>query len=146
MLLHVVDISDPGWRRQLEVTHEVLEEIGAADIPRMNVFNKVDRLTGEAQVQMIQQVATLWPDGVIMSAKDPHDVRHLHEAITKHFHKFLVEDELRVPYGAQHLRGPLFESCEVLSETYEQDVVVFRVRGPAHTIAALAAQARDAIS
>ncbi len=141
LLLHVVDASDPGWKRQLQVTHEVLEEIGAGDIPRMAVFNKMDKLEGPAQVQMTQQLATLWPDAVIMSARDPEDVRHLHATITKNFQKYLVEQELRIPYNAQDLRGPIFEDCEVLSESYEADNVVFRVRGPAHTLSALAAQA-----
>src|SRR4051812_12614526 len=43
LLAHVVDASDPGFERQLEVTEEVLEEIGAKDVPRLLVFNKIDR-------------------------------------------------------------------------------------------------------
>ena len=35
LLLHVVDASDPGFERQLEVTEEVLDEIGAQDVPRL---------------------------------------------------------------------------------------------------------------
>jgi len=146
LLLHVVDASDPGWSRQLEVTHEVLQEIGAGDIPRLAVFNKMDKLEGPQQVQMTQQLATLWPNAVIMSARDPQDVRHLHETITKHFQKYLVEQELRIPYNAQDLRGPIFEDCEVLSESYEAESVVFRVRGPAHTLSALAAEAASRVA
>jgi GTPase len=40
LLAHVVDASDPGFERQLEVTEEVLEEIGAKAVPRLLVFNK----------------------------------------------------------------------------------------------------------
>jgi GTP-binding protein HflX len=43
LLLHVVDASDPGYLRQLEVTDKVLDEIGAQDVPRLLVFNKIDR-------------------------------------------------------------------------------------------------------
>ena len=43
LLCHVVDASDPGFERQLEVTEEVLDEIGAKDVPRLLVFNKIDR-------------------------------------------------------------------------------------------------------
>ncbi|RBH35637.1 GTPase HflX, partial [Pseudomonas sp. MWU13-2860] len=39
LLLHVIDASDPGFQRQLEVTDEVLQEIGADDVPRIRVFN-----------------------------------------------------------------------------------------------------------
>ena len=33
----------PGFERQLAVTEEVLDEIGAKDVPRLLVFNKIDR-------------------------------------------------------------------------------------------------------
>ena len=42
--LHVVDASDPDFERQLAVTDEVLAEIGAGDVPRLLVFNKIDRV------------------------------------------------------------------------------------------------------
>src|SRR3954470_5900330 len=43
LLAHVVDASDPGFERQLAVTTKVLDEIGAQDVPRLLVFNKIDR-------------------------------------------------------------------------------------------------------
>ena len=43
LLAHVVDASDPGFERQLAVTEEVLDEIGAKAVPRLLVFNKIDR-------------------------------------------------------------------------------------------------------
>ena len=43
LLAHVVDASDPGFERQLAVTEEVLDEIGAKDVPRLLVFNKIDK-------------------------------------------------------------------------------------------------------
>ena len=51
LLLHVIDASDPGFERQLAVTEEVLDEIGAHDVPRLLVFNKIDRAGDEAQMQ-----------------------------------------------------------------------------------------------
>jgi GTP-binding protein HflX len=42
LLLHVVDISDSRWREQIEVTDKTLDEIGAAEIPVLFVFNKSD--------------------------------------------------------------------------------------------------------
>jgi GTP-binding protein HflX len=41
LLAHVVDASDPGFERQLEVTHEVLADIGAGDLPRPDHFQQV---------------------------------------------------------------------------------------------------------
>ncbi|GAB1405370.1 MAG: GTPase HflX [Lentimicrobiaceae bacterium] len=42
LLLHVVDISHPGFEHQIEVVNETLSDIGAADKPLMMVFNKID--------------------------------------------------------------------------------------------------------
>jgi GTP-binding protein HflX len=44
LLLHVIDASDPGFERQLEVTDTVLHEIGADEVPRIRVFNKIDHV------------------------------------------------------------------------------------------------------
>src|SRR6185503_9416103 len=48
LLAHVVDASDPGFERQLKVTEEVLDEIGAREVPRLLVFNKIDRVGDES--------------------------------------------------------------------------------------------------
>src|SRR6185436_10691540 len=55
-LLHVVDASDPSWQAQLEVTREVLEEIGAGEVPSTLVMNKIDRIAPEelARLQRLE--------------------------------------------------------------------------------------------
>lgn len=47
LLLHVVDASNPGFPEQMEQVQRVLREIGAADIPQILVFNKIDLLPNE---------------------------------------------------------------------------------------------------
>jgi GTP-binding protein HflX len=42
ILLHVVDISHPGFEEQMQVVENTLREIGAADKPVYVVFNKID--------------------------------------------------------------------------------------------------------
>lgn len=44
LLLHVVDASSPAAAEQQEQVQRVLAEIGAADVPQILVFNKIDRL------------------------------------------------------------------------------------------------------
>ncbi|MFN3295768.1 GTPase HflX [Caldimonas sp.] len=44
LLLHVVDAASPLWREQVEEVQRVLGEIGAAELPQILVFNKLDRL------------------------------------------------------------------------------------------------------
>ena len=42
ILLHVVDISDPEYKRRIADTHKVLEDLKISNIPRLLVFNKID--------------------------------------------------------------------------------------------------------
>ena len=42
VLLHVVDVSNPEFGRQMEDVNAVLEEIGAHEIPQLAVYNKID--------------------------------------------------------------------------------------------------------
>ncbi|MEP6792259.1 MAG: GTPase HflX, partial [Ramlibacter sp.] len=44
LLLHVVDAASPGWQEQIAEVQRVLQEIGAAEVPQMLVFNKIDAL------------------------------------------------------------------------------------------------------
>lgn len=43
ILLHVVDVSHPGFEEQIDVVRQTLVEIGAADKPVLMVFNKIDQ-------------------------------------------------------------------------------------------------------
>lgn len=42
LILHVVDSSDVSYKEQIEVTNSVLEKIGAGQIPKLMVYNKID--------------------------------------------------------------------------------------------------------
>lgn len=130
LLLHVIDASDPGFERQLEVTDKVLEEIGANTVPRIRVFNKIDHV-GDATAQAEREAAlqTQYPDCVVMSARRPDEVAKLREKIVAFFQQDLVEAELFLPWSAQQLRGGIYASCQVLEERADSEGAFFRVRG-----------------
>ena len=134
LLVHVVDASDPGFERQLAVTEEVLDEIGAKDVPRLLVLNKIDRGGDEASLDL------RYPSAIIMSARRESDVAKLRGAIVAFFQKGLVEAELFLPWSAQKLRGEIFSSCEVLEERGGNEGTFFRVRGEREAVERLRAQ------
>ena len=123
LLAHVVDASDPGFERQLAVTDEVLDEIGAKDVPRLLVFNKIDKGGNEAALR------ASYPGCIVMSARREGDVAKLREAIAAFFQRDLVEAELFLPWALQNLRGEIFASCEVLEERADEAGAFLRVRG-----------------
>ncbi len=51
LLLHVVDASSPSRAEQMAEVERVLAEIGAAEVPRLLVFNKIDRIEHAAAVE-----------------------------------------------------------------------------------------------
>ncbi|CAN7243574.1 GTPase HflX [Acidovorax sp. LjRoot118] len=54
LLLHVVDASNPNFPEQMDQVQRVLHEIGAADIPQLLVFNKLDALDAEQQPALLE--------------------------------------------------------------------------------------------
>ena len=42
ILLHIVDISHPGFEAQIETVENTLQEIDAGDKPTLYIFNKID--------------------------------------------------------------------------------------------------------
>lgn len=46
LLLHVIDMANGRHREQVEAVNEVLEEIGAAAVPQLLVYNQIDRIPG----------------------------------------------------------------------------------------------------
>jgi GTP-binding protein HflX len=141
LLLHVIDASDPGFERQLEVTDKVLEEIDAQLVPRLRIFNKIDHV-GDAMAQAECEAAlrVQYPDCIVMSARRPDEVAKLRQAIVAFFQRNLIEDELFLPWSAQQLRGAIYASCEVLEERADGEGAFFRVRGEHDTVQGLREQ------
>jgi GTP-binding protein HflX len=128
LLAHVVDASDPEFERQLAVTEAVLDEIGAKDVPRLLVFNKIDRGGDEVALR------AKYPGCIVMSARREADIATLREAIIAFFERDLVEAELFLPWSAQNLRGEIFANCKVLEERSDGEGAVLRVRGDADAV------------
>ena len=141
LLLHVIDASDPGFERQLAVTDAVLAEIGADELPRLRIFNKIDHVgdaAAEAKCRAALQAS--YPDCVVMSARRPDDVARLHRAIVDFFQRNLVEAELFLPWSAQQLRREIYANCQVLAERADEAGAFFQVRGEPATLDSLRQQ------
>jgi GTP-binding protein HflX len=138
LLLHVIDAGDPGFEMQIEVTDKVLAEIGADDVPRIRVFNKIDYLGDETeQTKRIAELKATYPDCIVLSARCKDDITTLHQAIMQVFQQQLVESEIFLPWSKQGLRGEIFASCEVLEERADEAGAFFRFRATVDVVAKL---------
>src|ERR1035437_7819553 len=106
LLLFVVDASDPTYESQLEVSRNVLREIGAEAVPSRLLLNKIDRV-GEADRAALR---AKHPDAILLSAKSPEDVAALRETIIAFFEAAMVEAQLVRPYAKQGLLGEVYEN------------------------------------
>jgi GTP-binding protein HflX len=141
LLLHVIDASDPGFERQLQVTDDVLEEIGAHDVPRLRIFNKIDHVgDAAAQDERAAALRAQYPGCIVMSARRPDDVAGLRAAIVASFQQHLIETELFLAWSAQQQRGEIYANCEVLEERADGEGAFFRVRGERGVVQGLHAQ------
>jgi len=135
LLVQVADAADPAMTAQIEVTQQVLAEIDAADVPRMLVLNKIDKIDEERRAALAQT----YPEAVLLSAKSPADVAMLHQRIVAFFEVEMIEEELLVPYARQRMVSEIHASCRVLSEAYDDSGARLRVRAHPDVVARLRA-------
>jgi GTP-binding protein HflX len=133
LLLYVVDAADPTFRSQLEVTREVLGEVGVEDTPSYLVLNKADRLEEDEKKALLRE----FPDAILMSTRRPEDVRRLREAIIAHFEKGMAEEEIFARYDVPGLIGEIRNRMRVVQENFENDGVRLKVRAPHEELARL---------
>ncbi len=72
LLIHVVDASNPGFPEQMAEVQNVLREIGAAEVPQLLVFNKLDAMDAERlplQMQDTMEVDGLQVPRIFVSAQ-----------------------------------------------------------------------------
>lgn len=84
LLLHVVDASNADFPEQMAQVERVLQEIGAADIPQILVFNKLDALAGERRPPELQdqyEVAGHLLPRLFVSARSGEGLDHLRHAL-----------------------------------------------------------------
>lgn len=61
VLIHVVDVSHPGFEEHMEVVNTTLADIKAADKPTLLVFNKIDQMEMEEELTESGEVVQVDP-------------------------------------------------------------------------------------
>lgn len=85
LLLHVVDASNPNFPEQMDQVQRVLHEIGAADIPQLLVFNKLDALEAGQQPAVLEdeyEVEGLMVPRLFVSARSGQGLDNLRRVLS----------------------------------------------------------------
>ena len=122
LLLHVVDVSNPQWREQAAVVDQLIQELGASETPRLEVYNKCDRWKDE-----------IIPHGeriVSISAKTGEGLPALREAIGKLLDNGTRRVTIHLPYDKGGLLDRLYQDAKVEQVEYGQTIDVVAVCTP----------------
>ncbi len=122
LLLHVIDASGPNWREQADVVDRLIVELGAAETPRLEVFNKCDLAGGD--------ILPHGEDIVSVSAKTGAGLDRLLAAIGKRLDAGVRRVELRLPYDKGGVLDALYREAKVEKVDYGETIAVTAVCTP----------------
>ncbi len=114
VLLHVVDASDPERLDIRDKVNEVLREIGASELPQIEVYNKIDLLADEPP--RIDRNAEGRPVRVWLSARTGAGLDLLYQAVDEYLSPDVIRHRVVLPSSAGRLRARLYAVGKVRSE------------------------------
>ncbi len=118
LLLHVIDVAAGAREDNIYQVQAVLEEIGAQDIPQLQVFNKLDLLEQEPRIDYDEHGV---PERVWLSAATGAGCDLLLQAIGERVGADMVEEELHLQPQQGRLRAALYQMGAVAAEQYGDD-------------------------
>ena len=123
LLLHVIDVSNPEWQEQAQVVENLILELGAGELPRIDVFNKCDRLPpGE--------IMPHGEDIVAISARTGAGIDDLLKKIADRLDSGSRRCVLHLPYDKGGLLDMLYREAKVESVEYGATIDVTAVCTP----------------
>lgn len=117
LLIHVIDASDPHHEDRRRQVEDVLEEIGASEVPCLRVYNKLDRAPADFAGEFEHAEITKHR----VSAVTGEGIDALKEAIRVRVAGVRVAGELRLRPDQSRLRARLFDWHAVRGEAAEAD-------------------------
>ena len=117
VLMIVSDMSDSEIREHLDVTEGLIEELGAADKPRIYVYNKCDKC--DSAPAKLEDKRT-----IVLSAKSGAGMDFLTETIEEVIHESKKDCEILIPYSNQSLLSEIYNEYSVKNVDYNEDGIL----------------------
>ncbi len=123
LLLHVIDVSNPEWQQQAQVVEDLIRELGAGTLPRIDVFNKSDKLP-------LGEIMPHGQDICSISARTGEGVDRLLEMIDQRLDRGTQRVTLHIPYDKGSVLDMLYREAKVESVEYRETIDVTAVCDP----------------
>ncbi len=117
-LLHVIDVSAPGWEAQRDAVVDTLTTLGAQDKPTVTVFNKIDRVEDKA---MLRRLVAEFPNSVAISATTGEGISDLMNALVRQVRDLLSPVKALVPYSESGLVQDCYDYGRVHKVDYRDE-------------------------
>ncbi|MGH8197170.1 MAG: ribosome rescue GTPase HflX [Steroidobacteraceae bacterium] len=114
LLLHVVDAADRDRGRHIAQVDELVASIGAASIPQLRIYNKIDRLGRPPEMA---RDAAGQPSAIRLSAATGSGLGHLRDALQEIFGQAAMRLSIVLPPSQGRLRARLYELRLVREES-----------------------------
>ena len=119
LLLHVIDSADEERPSNIEQVNLVLDEIGASELPMLEVYNKIDLLDNfEPQIQRDGNGVAV---RVWLSARDGRGLDLLAQAIVERLSEDIVQESIVLEHAEARLRAQFYAAGAVTGERIAGD-------------------------
>ncbi len=109
VILHVLDAAEPDIRERMQITQDLLNDLGCAEIPQIHVLNKADLV----DIRQHNEPDTVW-----ISAKNGTGTDALLRAICTHLPQTAKRMQLCIPYAEGGFLQLLREEGKLFSEEF----------------------------
>ena len=123
LLLHVIDVSNPEWKLQAQVVENLILELGAGDMPRIDVYNKSDLVPAGEILPHGEDICTI-------SARTGQGVETLLEMIDRRLDKGTRRCVIHLHYDKGGLLDMLYREAKVERVEYGETIDVTAVCNP----------------
>lgn len=119
LLLHVIDANSPQRALQIAEVEDVLEQIGANEVPRIEVYNKIDLLDNAEP--RIEYDSDGKPGRVWLSAASGEGISELLGALADWFRSDIISAQVHLGPADGRLRALLFAQGAIVRENHAKD-------------------------
>ncbi|MEE3079882.1 MAG: GTPase HflX [Bdellovibrionota bacterium] len=127
LLMIVCDISDPNYEKHLEVTNNVLKELGVENKEKLIIFNKLDKLDDPLRAKIIRRAH---PNSFLISSFNKEQIDDLRSHIVNYFLEKQNKYDLFVPYDAGAAHSTIASKTNIVKTQNLEKGIYYKVRVP----------------
>ena len=127
LLIHVVDISHPEYKNQLQTTDDLLIQMGMDKIEVILVFNKIDSIE---DIEILEQAHEKFPSAISISCKKNEGIDVLRQKIIIQYEKRLSPYLMELEHSQAGIISQIRKFALIVKEDYKEDRICLSLRLP----------------